>query len=108
MIKRFVLLSTDCSNVARCMRPVKSATLQQGVCFAGLKKSMKSLQTDTNTADLQSWERPVTGSASNGKQASHLYGQMQLDGLCPNPFLWFLLFSPACTKCIKRKEADHE
>ena len=48
MPERFVILSTDCSNVARCMRPVKSATMQKCVRFAELKRALKSLQTDTN------------------------------------------------------------
>ncbi|WP_407372180.1 hypothetical protein, partial [Carnobacterium sp.] len=44
------------------------------------------------------WTEP----ARREKQASHLYGQMQLDGLCPNPFYSFFFFRPPCTKCIKR------
>lgn len=87
---------------------LKSATLHKGVRFAEPRGTDTVLHFGTHIADLQSWEKSVNVSAKNGKQASHLYGQMQLDGLCPNPFFRIFLFRQPCTKCIKRKEVAYE
>ena len=84
--------------------PFKSATLHKGVSFAETRKHRPSLQTGTHIADMQRRGRGKKRSASREKQASHLYTQTQLDGLCPNPCCCpFFSFPTGCTKVHRKR-----